>query len=347
MSSSLPQELVDRIIDLNADHVIALHASALVSRSWTPRAQRHLFRTIAVAFYKPRTLVNLASVFRASSFLASHVQTVILTGNMDASKSRPPFPLDSFKSVLDNIRAAAQEVSFMDIAYSSLLQTVQNHLLAFLSTPSIKSLALDGAVFNFQSSMNIITLHRTSLWVPPSPFPQSTRTIPLENLEFRGYFLVSFTDFLREPHCPLSIRRLRSLRLSGPYFIKELNELFPRIAALNQLTINFPSYIPSDVLELNLCPQLQSLTFMVDHHLLTEVETFFDTVFSAEYRSDSLNIVSFSFGPKAIHLKKDKKYWEHIINHLESVFEERRQPWRKSSWTENSRWTVTLQRVDV
>lgn len=300
MSPTLPQELVDHVIDLNADHVVALHASALVSRSWTTRAHRHLFRTITITFHKPKTLVNLASVFRTSSFLASHVQTVSFTGN--TKSSLVTFPLESLKSLLDSI-GAAREIIFMDIAYSMLLQTVQDYILAFLSTPSIHSLT-------------------DIFWQPSSPF-SSSRTIPLENLEFRGYFLISFTNFLREPHCPLDIQLLTSLRLSGPYFIKELNKLFPRIAALNHLTINFPSYTPSgrfywylacpplelitllDVLELDRCPQLQTLTFMVDHPLLTDVETFFETIFSAEYGTDSLNIVSFSFGPSAINLEED------------------------------------------
>jgi hypothetical protein len=46
--STLPQELYDHIVDhLIFDHR-ALSASSLVSRSWTPRCQHHLFRVLTV-----------------------------------------------------------------------------------------------------------------------------------------------------------------------------------------------------------------------------------------------------------------------------------------------------------
>lgn len=68
--SALPQELVDRIIDLGADDKRAAESFALTCNSWTPRSSKHLFNSISTFTTQLEDFLTQAA---GSDRLAAHV----------------------------------------------------------------------------------------------------------------------------------------------------------------------------------------------------------------------------------------------------------------------------------
>ena len=187
MSCSLPPEILDLIVDRLRDERITLKACCVVSKSWVPRARKHLFAYIEfIALQRPieswmqafpRPYSSLAHYARALSFRG---QDTSMLANPDACRW-----IRAFRHV--------QNLYMDTLGYNHYgISFVQLHGFS----PTLKSLALTYTSVSLQEVFNLICsfplledlelISYTSRqpdadgWNPPPTSPKLTGTLKIQ-----------------------------------------------------------------------------------------------------------------------------------------------------------------------
>lgn len=151
---TLPQELVDAIIDHNQDDPATLHAIALVCSSWTHTAQRHLFTHVhfynhsTFRFYRAKTTKNSHQIDRFYSLITAYphlaclVKSVEVEPLLDASQEEF---LGLTLRKLENLERISLDLG--GYYWDELSQCMRDALLTSFRSPRVTNLELREGLF--------------------------------------------------------------------------------------------------------------------------------------------------------------------------------------------------------
>ncbi len=149
----LPQELVDAIVDILRDDRHALIALTGASHCFRDRAQKHLFREIAL---RP-TKKTPSSLLALSPRVLSHVHRVRLVAGAVANGIRVYVHEDP---ALTRVFQALRNVNDIELAH---MVRMDRGLLSIIALPHVKSLSLNAVFLDSPSSLFTILSYFPSI----------------------------------------------------------------------------------------------------------------------------------------------------------------------------------------
>jgi len=190
MSYSLPPEILDLIVDHLCDELITLKACCVVSKSWAPRARKHLFARIQF-HQRDRPIESWMQAFpHPSSSLAHHVRTLSFSAKCTSILARPD--VRCWIRTFQHVENLDMEILGYNYLYHGV-SLVQLHGFS----PTLKSLILGYTSVSFQEVFNLIcsfplledlglisyapTQPHTSEWNPPPTSPKLTGTLEIRD----------------------------------------------------------------------------------------------------------------------------------------------------------------------
>ncbi|TFK84759.1 hypothetical protein K466DRAFT_567034 [Polyporus arcularius HHB13444] len=193
----LAQEVIDSIIDYLHGDVKSLSNCALVSRSWTPRAQHNIFAEVTLPFRSDG--IPTARFTRIQGIVQQHPEIALMPRRVcivasEEAADRVIIGLDSFAPQWDASYASSavrlfpniRQVAVMDLACQSLPDLAESIVAAI---PAVVALSFDSVHFS--------DAHPEPVWTPPqNPVtltvneavehrPASLRKLTIRNLQAR------------------------------------------------------------------------------------------------------------------------------------------------------------------
>lgn len=218
--NSLPQELVDLIVDFLADEPPSLRACALAGRCFLQRCSMHLFRTVQFADdTSPGRFLPLL----LSSHIPPLVREILVIGSGTTSEYQWITSDDALSPVLDSF-VNVEEVSILGCRFDSIAITQK---LRTLSSKTVNMLRFDMLQFEckgdfyslLQCFPSLRHLYLGSVYVRSNEHHLSSHSQPvlLETLEIP--FNLSLTPvptvgLLLHPQSPIILSHLKSLRIA-------------------------------------------------------------------------------------------------------------------------------------
>ncbi|KAJ7019828.1 hypothetical protein C8F04DRAFT_326043 [Mycena alexandri] len=243
-------ELLDHIVDYLADSPEDLLACALVSKSWVPRAQFHLFRKVELLppskWNDTQVHVRLLEILRASRQLRSLVRYLSFSLSIRLLDCLDSIPLPNLEEISVEC-TDDQYIWCMDIKTSLRVRDI------FMSIPTLSRVNFSGqfqsiSIFHhyFENcAANIQSLELVDVYlvdegheIPPDPPPSfipsrmqlSRLSLPNDSPWIDAWIL--------GPHCPFGFSQLKSLQLQDLQWEPFQRILTPSFPSLEDLKLN-------------------------------------------------------------------------------------------------------------
>ncbi|KAK0207163.1 hypothetical protein DFS33DRAFT_648285 [Desarmillaria ectypa] len=247
MQPSLPQELLDEIIDRIQDDILTLRACSLAARSFVPSSRKHLYSHVII--FQAGVDAPLPNSFAGSKFTCESFHNLLQEGIC------PVAPLVKFLSVQDGLEGTPgylvhkekvrlpvildmlqnlERVSISSHRGSLSWDAPETPITSFLKTfrsPSLTSLDLDNLTFSrFEGiarilyecsdtvkhlSLNYITIFSRDIDVRGLTTKYDGRHLHLESLRLVEDDLGLLAKFVLHESSPLRIDCLRELSISS------------------------------------------------------------------------------------------------------------------------------------
>ncbi|KAK0436492.1 uncharacterized protein EV420DRAFT_1590276 [Desarmillaria tabescens] len=248
MQPSLPQELLDEIIDRIHDDVLALRACSLTTRSFLPSSRKHLY--FHVIIFQAGVDAPLPNYFTGSKFTCESFYNLL-----QEETFTPVAPLVRFLSIQDGLEGTPgylvhrEKIRFpavLDLLRNLERVSISSHrgslswdapetpITSFLETfrlPSLTSLDLDNVTFSgFEGiarilyecsdtirhlSLNYITIFSRDIDIQHLTAKYDGRHLYLESLRLVEDDLGLVARFIQHESSPLRIDCLRELSISS------------------------------------------------------------------------------------------------------------------------------------
>ena len=181
MSRYLPPEILDLVVDNLHDQPTTLEACCVVSKSWIPRARRHLFAHVELNTFGPSIGLWMTVFPDPLNSPAHYTRTLTVTGlRFEAGTDDEVTPwLRAFYNVVD-LRVETLGWSDPEL-FRGLSPNIRSlRLVAPMTRPS----AMFGLIYSFPLLEDLTLLSLSSEpgddgWVIPSTLPTPTRSLLL------------------------------------------------------------------------------------------------------------------------------------------------------------------------
>ncbi|KAF6759504.1 hypothetical protein DFP72DRAFT_1166914 [Ephemerocybe angulata] len=175
VTSILPQELIDDIVDDFSDDEEAQKRLSLVNRSWSQRTRHNLFQTVSFEL-GARNCARLNEVLQTNPSLYEHIQTMRIDHD-----SRYSLWTSSIFGVIDPKRlVSVRDISIhgdvkSNLYWSTLPAALRTALYALLAKPGLVKLVhidirdIDVSFIGRNRSLKELTLYNVKHTLPPRP----------------------------------------------------------------------------------------------------------------------------------------------------------------------------------
>ncbi|KAF8075343.1 hypothetical protein FPV67DRAFT_629796 [Lyophyllum atratum] len=153
--ATLPQELVDQIIDHLHDQDLTLKACALVCRTWLTPCRSHIFRNVVLQprlvvrgflnwFKGPSHIASLYSILDSTPEVASFIRNLVIReGMVDRDWMAREKTLIPILRLLHNVeRFELERAAAIQIAWRGLPHNLKGAISELLASPSLRELKL-------------------------------------------------------------------------------------------------------------------------------------------------------------------------------------------------------------
>lgn len=299
MPTTLPQELVDSVIDHCHDDPMTLRSCALVCNAWLPSSRSHIFHSITLqppdkptkkSFFV-RKLTDTQRLLRMLQFspeIALYVRNLsICEGMVGREWIAQERTLPVFLSMLKNVqRFQLERSASMQISWIDLPKDLKDALTGILATPTLLELSLVGLVFDrpadlhsmLQACQNLRLLEANHLLLRDASSlavgsPESRQRAPLDVLDVGPRTSTALIDCLLHPESSIDVTTIRklSIAISGNFAnVAKLLRSTSSIEALEIVLMNdvnlkeYWSLPPSDRFNLSDNPHLHTLDLKID-----------------------------------------------------------------------------------
>jgi len=276
MSTTLPQELIDSIIDYCHDDPPTLKTCALVCKAWLPSSRSHIFQSISLRppakptrnslFVKRDTdSQRLLRMLRSSPVIAPYIHDLSVCEGMVgrewiAQERTLPLLLRMLKKTQ---RFQLERSASMQISWIDLPKSLQEAIGGILASPSLVELSLVGLVFDHPTSLHSMLQACQSLRVLQANhlllrdgsmlavgLCKKEQRAPLDILAVGPRTSTALIDCLLHPESTIDVTTIRklSIAISGNFadFAKLLRSA-PCIESLEIILMNDSTYPPFSV----------------------------------------------------------------------------------------------------
>ncbi|KAJ7261729.1 hypothetical protein B0H12DRAFT_333601 [Mycena haematopus] len=252
-------ELLDHTIDFLSGSRLDLFSCALVSKSWVPRAQFHIFGKITLLPPNDtELLLLLTKILEVSPHLAHFIRHLSISLNMRLLKGVVGMMLPRLEELY--VKCTGNQYGCRaDFETKFLVQSL-------LRLPTIRSVELEG-LFNSMSvihayfddcSQDIQRLRLWDVYVDPSPPKASDPDLPisafveskiqLSQIIFPALHFRVLDAWINGPHCPFGFHHLRSIHIGADRWRSFQSLLAPCLPSIEYLKlIEFSSHSDLDL----------------------------------------------------------------------------------------------------
>ncbi|KAJ7628435.1 hypothetical protein FB45DRAFT_1028527 [Roridomyces roridus] len=269
---SVPQELVDFIVDNLAGDTPNLKSCSLAARTFVHPSQKHIFKQIVLRS------VTVCQRFHQLLTSYPHLATLvdelrILTGGMYSEEpwamSEPTLALVLPLLHIKRISLVGNAPSRVTIDWVQMNQPLKSALAAVFSSPVLESVRIRGLVI--QSPAELLSLFSEASRLKSSPGQiQGHRRPQLTSLLIAEQSVGAFTLWPHFLNPRINLSRVTSLTIVGVLDLDAKNKLIDATASnpLRHLAVMSPQ-------EMDFSPALRSLHIFTQEAILSKVRAFF------------------------------------------------------------------------
>jgi hypothetical protein len=259
MPIHIPQDIIEEIVDKLHDYRQALSTCALISQSFRPPSQSHLYSSLSIhlgfSFQSPHRHEQLLNIFSMNPLLGTYVRELRVTTIPGDHVEETTF--SAILHMLPSVRQLNMgSKKYTDLHWDALTSNMKNVLLQFLRTPTLVDVSLDGIkLFPMSFITHCPQLQKLRLSnidfddditdnsTPPFPGPviDQGRLKSLEVWSDTSYFPTMFMKHISRPFSALSLSYLRTLDiglLNSNEDTEECQNLMSGTEGLESLLIN-------------------------------------------------------------------------------------------------------------
>ncbi|KAJ7141777.1 hypothetical protein C8R43DRAFT_1017187 [Mycena crocata] len=295
LSSQLPQELLDKIMEENWSDESTLRSCALVCHAFLPSCQAQLFSHIdCVLNDSTQCLQKLSDLLLQSPHLIRYIRSLQITGNLTVERDRFFTSLDNdlvpLLAVLHNLRAFAWD----DIEWGSLFPESKAAIWDLCRRSNISELKFDGlAVISLDEFLPLLTspgLKTLTMWnteligsVNDAAPTSVNDRIRLTHLDFaRNRNMDAFVAWITRGQCLAGLRHLAgwwNSSLGTEFPLQEVQKLVDASASsLHTLDLvafsDFSETQPPEILNLAITRALRSFTICLIYRIVDPAGSF-------------------------------------------------------------------------
>ncbi|KAF7374612.1 hypothetical protein MSAN_00345800 [Mycena sanguinolenta] len=245
-------ELLDHTIDILSESLVDLHSCALVSKSWVPRAQFHIFEKIILWRFDSvsddmKLLRRLMKILEVSPHLAHFIRHLSISLNIDLLEGIVGMTLPRLEELY--VECTFYQYRGLDD------MTTRFHVQSLLRRPTVRSVELYGAFTSisvirayFDNCTHIQRLGLISAHVVgtenmedleasnPNPALGASK-IQLSHITFPARSSEELDAWIVGPHCPFGFQRLRSVHIPEPRWRLFRSLLAPGLGSIEYLKL--------------------------------------------------------------------------------------------------------------
>lgn len=266
--TTVPQELIDNIIDYFHDDVPALKACALVCWAWLPACRAHIFVRVSLRppplyslpyrflVTKPTDVQRLYRILRSSPEIAAYIHDLAICEGMIGREwlSDQTLPL-LLRKLRNTQRFLFERSASMQITWSDLRADLRDAIAGVLLSPSLLELRLFGLAFDspmqllriLQSCQLLRVLHVKHLRllqelpveipVTDNPTSQKQHRAPLDVLSIGARTSPDLISCLLHPELTIDVAAVRTLSISISGNFADFARLLREMSSLETLEI--------------------------------------------------------------------------------------------------------------
>ncbi|KAF7366718.1 hypothetical protein MSAN_00929900 [Mycena sanguinolenta] len=326
----LPQELVDECLSYLHYEYQSTHqpndlmACALVCKSWSLAAQRHLFKIVRLGTTRRRSHIRLLDrTLRASPHLIQHIHSLVLYRG-PLVKKKNSINIAAFEKICNISYTHLESVFFLDGEITFTLRYARA-LQRLLSLPTLCQVNLSGtfpdpaafcAVWDRCSpTIKHLELHcRNHIQHDLHPTAShSSASVALRSLKLNIYSFNGVDEWLNHDLCPFDFSQLAVLSVTNPTLLGiGRSRMIPALQTIRALEFNIGMFFDENqLIDLSLFSNLQFLriSFYCHPHLTAiALDTLSTLVISSAIRH-----IVMSFWPTNIDA-----HWQAVYDQFDS-----------------------------
>ncbi|KAJ6463926.1 hypothetical protein C8R45DRAFT_1220042 [Mycena sanguinolenta] len=328
---TLPQELVDECLSYLYDEYQStdLVASALVCKSWSLAAQRHLFCIIRLGPTRSRCR-RLDRTLSTAPHLIQHIHSLVLYRG-PLAKRRNSMDIGAFEKICNIPYTHLESVFFLDGETTFTLKYARA-LQRLLSLPTLCRVKLNGAFLDpaaffavwDRCSPSIRHLDfrcRNHIQYDHHPtVPHSSAPVALKSLKLDIYSIDGVDEWLNHENCPFDFSQLAVFSVTDTALLGiRRSRMIPALQTIQALDFNIADQ--EAFIDLSLFSNLQFLRISFFRHQVIAIalQTLSTITVSSPIRDIVISFSPANFDAQTICDQFDSKVASLPLQHLRSV----------------------------